>query len=78
MVGAEDIVNDSLEKQGWQRRSILDEPRLGEVVAMYEELGLEVKVVDLDPELYEGCIECARDQEKTLKVVYTRNKSGEG
>jgi len=77
MADAEDFPGDRLEREGWLRRSILAEPRLGEVVAMYEELGLEVKVVDLDPSL-EVCGECVKDQDGALKTVYTKGKSREG
>lgn len=76
MVDAEDFPEDPLEREGWQRRSILNAPRLGEVVAMYEELGLEVKVVDLDQALVDGCIHCIDDQDGVLKVVYTKDKEG--
>ncbi len=78
MVEAADFKEDPLEKEGWQRRSILDEPRLGEVVKMYEDMGLEVLVTDLKPELAEGCKTCIDGQAGKLKVVYTRSRKGGG
>lgn len=63
---------DDLEKAGWLKRSILDEPRLSEVVAMYKELGLEVKVVDAEPENVDGCTVCLDGAPQRYKVVYTR------
>ena len=72
MVEVTDLKEDPLEKEGWQRRSILDEPRLGEVVKMYEEMGLEVMVIDFKPELAEGCKTCLDCSTGKLKVVYTR------
>ena len=58
--------------EGWERRSILDEPRLSEVVEMYRDLGFEVKVVDLKPEMLAGCDTCIVGPTETYKVVYTR------
>ncbi len=76
MVEITDIEDDALTKKGWQRRSILDEPRLGEVVSMYEDMGLEVLVVDLDPELAQGCKTCIEEQTGSYKTVYTRPGKG--
>ncbi len=73
-----DIKKNPLEKEGWQRRSILDEPRLSEVVEMYESMGLDVIVVDFEPELAEGCKTCLACQTGKFKVVYTRPKNGDG
>lgn len=78
MVEVTDFKDDPLEKEGWRRRSILDEPRLSEVVKMYQEMGLEVLVVDLDHRLVEGCKNCIEHQPGRLKVVYTRPREGGG
>ena len=70
--------DDALIAQGWERRSILDEPRLSEVVEMYKDMGLEVKVVELKPEMIEeGCGTCLVAGLERYKVVYTRGKLGE-
>lgn len=74
MVEVNDFKDDPLEKKGWQRRCILDESRLSEVVKMYEELGLEVLVKEIEPgnmKSSESCTECEIGK---LKVVYTRPK----
>ena len=60
------------EEGGWERRSILDEPRLSEVVEGYLQLGLEVKVTELSPALALECTVCLEGQEGRYKVVYTR------
>lgn len=62
-----------LAKEGWEKRSIIDEPRLSEVVEMYESLDFEVLLepVDLDSE---ECSECMRADPKRYKVIYTRPK----
>ena len=73
MVEIAQIESTVLEAQGWHRRSILNEPRLSEVVATYRELGLEVKLVDLDPAACDGCTTCFEGGEPgRFKVVYTR------
>ena len=38
---------EELLKQGWQRRFIASEPRLSEMMAMYEETGFEVHLEPL-------------------------------
>ena len=78
MVEITDIKENPLEKEGWQRRSILDEPRLSEVIKMYEDMGLEITVVDFELELAEGCKTCLDCPSGKLKVVYTRPKDGDG
>ena len=78
MVEVTDFKNDPLEKEGWQRRSILDEPRLSEVVKMYEELGLEVFVREIDPELLDAPKSCIESVVGKFKVVYTRPKTRTG
>jgi hypothetical protein len=60
-------------KDGWQRRSILDEPRLSEVAEMYRDMGLDVLVVDLVPEITKGCSTCIEEQTDSLKVIYTKS-----
>jgi len=74
MVDVTDIKSDKLEKEGWERRSILDEPRLSEVVMMYKEMGLEVKVIELDTGFADGCKTCVTGHKGKLKVVYTRER----
>jgi signal recognition particle subunit SEC65 len=76
MVEVTDLKEDPLEKKGWRRRSILEEPRLSEVMQMYKDLGLEVLVKDVKPEdlkLPESCTECIDGK---FKVIYTRPKKG--
>ena len=78
MVEVTDFKDDPLKKEGWQRRSILDEPRLSEVVKMYEDVGLEVLVTDFNPEHANGCKTCLECQPGKFKVVYTRPREGKG
>ena len=74
---------DALEREGWRRRSVDTEPRLGELVALYRELGLEVRLEPLMKVCGSGiypctsCIEADADPER-YKVIYTRRSEGEG
>jgi len=38
---------EELAKEGWEKKSVMSEPRLSEAVEMYESLGLEVRVESL-------------------------------
>ncbi len=70
---------NELETQGWTRRNVACEPRLGESVNLYEELGLEVLLVPLledcaGSEGESGCTSCIEndaDPDK-YKVIYTK------
>ncbi len=76
---AADGVPGPLEGDGWQKRSILDEPRLSEAVEMYKKLGFEVKVVKLDLGGVKGCSVCLDSPSDGSSVVYTRARaSGDG
>ena len=66
---------NELEKQGWVKRTTIDEPRLSEIIEEYEFLGFEVhlepiKLEDLDEE----CRTCYQNQLDKLKTVYTRKR----
>ncbi|MEM3043600.1 MAG: hypothetical protein QXD84_08690 [Thermoplasmata archaeon] len=65
-----------LAREGWVRRSTYDEPRLSEMVEMYRELGLEVRLEE--PEAEELCEACLRGAKGSLKTIYTREpRAGE-
>lgn len=63
----------------WERRSIIDIDRVSEQVEMYEEIGFEVLVKDVDPEHLpeEYCKECFIANPEKYKILYTRKKKGE-
>ena len=68
-----------LERQGWIRRFVADEPRLSEAVELYEFLGYEVR---LEPaafdETSEECKKCLLYQDcDKYKTIYTRPKKKE-
>lgn len=58
---------------GWTRQTTYDEPRLGEVVATYRELGKEVHVEPFVPEDGVDCSVCLRAQPERFFTVYTRS-----
>jgi len=61
-----------LSKEGWTKQSTHDEPRLSDIVEMYEEIGLEVLLEPYNPEEEPGCTECMRECSKEYKTIYTR------
>jgi hypothetical protein len=65
---------EELQKQGWEKRFIMDELRLSEAVAQYREIGFEVLLDPVDP-ASEECTSCLTDRYKT---VYTRPKKEMG
>ena len=72
---------EKLKKEGWTRRTVATEPRLGEMVELYEDLGFEVRLESLDDEEEEDteCGFCLSEERERFKVVYTRpRKNGPG
>ncbi len=69
---------EELERQGWERRSCEKEPRLSELVALYEELGFEVQLVPARPRDFSGsvgeeCEPCLSEEALACyKTIYTR------
>ena len=63
-----------LNKEGWTKQSTHDEPRLSDIVEMYEEIGLEVLLEPFNPSEEPGCTECMRERPKEYKTIYTRQK----
>lgn len=53
------------------------EPRLSESVEIYESLGYEVRLEDIEMENEEDCQECVKGFEETVKIIYTRPKKHE-
>ena len=66
-------MSEQLEKDGWIKRTTIDEPRLSEIILEYELLGYEVhlepvKLEDLDEE----CRRCYENNIDKIKTVYVR------
>lgn len=66
--------DEELVGQGWTRRATYDEPRLGETVELYRELGFEVHLepVASDPAAGADCSECLMSEPGKFKTIYTR------
>lgn len=65
---------EDLKKQGWVKQTTYDEPRLSEIVEMYEETGFEVRIEPFTPGDEPGCSECMKHQPQRYKTIYTRDK----
>lgn len=60
----------------WVRRNVTDEPRLSELVEMYESLGYETLLKDFIPEEHpDDCSQCMASFPERYKIIYTRKKS---
>jgi len=68
---------EDLVKQGCEKQTTYDEPRLSEIVEMYEEMGLEVHIDPFNPDENSepGCNECMNVQSDRYMTIYTRKKS---
>lgn len=65
---------EELARQGWKKQTTLDEPRLSEVVEMYEEIDLEVHLEPFNPDEQTGCTECMKATPDKYKIIFTRGK----
>jgi hypothetical protein len=68
------LKEEDLKKQGWVKQTTYDEPRLSEIVEMYEETGFEVRIEPFNPGDEPGCSECMKHQPDRYKTIYTREK----
>ncbi|RPJ11137.1 MAG: hypothetical protein EHM36_02070 [Deltaproteobacteria bacterium] len=64
---------EELKKEGWTKRFIMDEPRLSEAVAQYEEIGFEVLLEPVDISS-EECTSCITAFSGRYRTIYTRPK----
>jgi hypothetical protein len=60
---------------GWEKKATYDDPRLSEMVAIYEEIGLEVHLEPFDAANENGCTGCMQLSPDRFKTIYTRRKS---
>ncbi len=68
---------EHLQRQGWQRRSTHDEPRLSELAQMYRELGLQVLLEPCEPASDQGCASCTALDPERYKTIYTKEMEEE-
>ena len=70
---ASPLKNKRKNDTAWIRRNIIDEPRLSELVELYESLGYEVMLKDFIAEVHPNeCSECMAASPKKYKIIYTR------
>ena len=67
---------EELARQGWQRKSTYDEPRLSEMAEMYKDIGLEVHLEPFHADEEPGCTACMAASPELYKTIYTRKKPG--
>jgi hypothetical protein len=71
---------EQLTGQGWEKRFIADEPRLSEMVELYQSIGFEVLLEPLPgKEELEGCGEagctaCLDLDPERYKIIYTKRR----
>lgn len=67
-----------LEKEGFTKRGVFEDPRLSEIVEMYKEAGFDVVVVDYENTDPDSCKQCyeGKEMKKRYKVVYTKKIGG--
>ena len=66
---------EELSHEGWERQTTYDEPRLSEMVAMYEEIGFEVHLEPFNTDEEPGCTDCMKTSPEKYKIIYTRKKA---
>ncbi len=69
MTREEELVNE-----GWEKQTTYDEPRLSEIVEMYEEMDLEIHLEPFNQNEEPGCSECMKAAPERFKTIYTRKK----
>ncbi len=69
---------EKLIKDGWQKQATYDDPRLSEMVEMYDEIGFEVHLEPFNVENESGCTGCMQLLPDLFKTLYTRRKAGQG
>ena len=66
-------LEEPVDLAGWERRTTTDEPRLSELVELYEELGFEVMLRPISgDELGHDCQECYMAEPERYRTIYIR------
>lgn len=68
---------EELIKEGWTATSTSGGTHLRRTVEMYEELGFEVYLEEINPEECQGCTECYKLGNEKMYRVYIRAKGEE-
>jgi len=68
------IRKEKLSREGWKTQATYDDPRLSEIVEMYERIGFEVHLEPFNAENESGCTACMRLAPDLFRTIYTRRK----
>lgn len=63
---------EKLISQGWEKKATYDEPRLTEMMELYEQIGLEVHLEPFNAANEDGCTGCMQQFPDRFKTIYTR------
>lgn len=65
-----------LAKEGWVRKFAAEAAKVAEYARMYEELGYEVRLEPVDPNVDDGqCRACLKETCQRHLVIYTRPRA---
>jgi hypothetical protein len=70
--GRKGTSGERLKAKGWERQNTIDEPRLSELVKMYEDLGFEVHLEPLHRDELGECDQCMKAEPGRYKTIYIR------
>lgn len=68
------LKEETLKEEGWVKQNTIGEPRLSELVELYESMGFEVHLEPLNCQ-DEECTACFAHEGENVKTIYTRQKS---
>lgn len=66
---------EEIRKDGWIKQNTIDEPRLSELVEIYESLGFEVRLEPVTEDEMK-CLKCFKAHLDRYKTIYTKPKKG--
>jgi uncharacterized protein (UPF0305 family) len=67
---------EDLIRQGWKKQATCDESRLSEMMELYAQIGMEVRLEPVHPKNEPGCTGCLQIMPERYKTIYTRKKFG--
>ena len=77
--GIEVLRGPELLAAGWERRTVTDPTRIGELDDLYTELGFETLTTEMDPASFgEACNTCAVTACSTYLALFTRKQQAAG
>lgn len=77
--GIQILRGPELAAAGWERRTVTDPTRIGELNDLYTELGFETLTAEMDPESFgEACNTCAVTACSMYLALFTRKQQAVG